>query len=84
MGVDSDARSLHGIYQRTLLTRKCERRRNADIAIPLSTPWAFHILCLLITQTLEKHCVNGNRKVWRAACNQMELKRRNDNGKSRD
>jgi hypothetical protein len=57
---------------------------NIDAAILLSTPSAFHILCLLITQTLEKHRVNGDRKVWTAACNQVELRRRNDNGKSRN
>src|SRR6266852_9086351 len=59
----------HGIYQCTLPARKCEGRRNTDVAILLSTPGTLHILCLLITQTLEKHCVNGNRKVWKAACN---------------
>jgi hypothetical protein len=45
--------------QRTLLTRKCEGRRNADVAILLPTPGTLHILCLLITQTLEKQCVTA-------------------------
>jgi hypothetical protein len=94
VGVPSDGNPLerckarawpeHGRNQCTLPTRKRERRRNIDAAILLSTPSAFHILCLLITQTLEKHRVNGDRKVWTAACNQVELRRRNDNGKSRN
>ncbi len=31
-------------FQCTLLTGKREARQNADVAILLSTPWAFHIL----------------------------------------
>ena len=43
------ARPASGRYQRTLLTRKCEGRQNADAAILLSTQGTPHILCLLIT-----------------------------------
>ena len=104
VGVPSDANLLerwrrrawpsHSRYQCTLLASKCEGRRNADVAILLSTPWALHILCPLTTQTLEKHCVSGNRRfgvlhaMSRTGLVIREVgwnwKGRNHNGESRD